>query len=189
MSTIPEGRQRLELDSTWRAFKWDQADEFVGSMEQALNHLPGDGIKGADVVGVRHTRGQSRVLLIGEFKDFANPTIPAWDRAKAASNATSDKVLRDIVRKVVDTLSGATFSHNAQSQRSADLDGWRLALAGRGTSVLILVCVEFPRSQAVAHLAWTKALQQRLRWLGPNARVIVTTSARPFQGSGLRYAV
>lgn len=96
--------------------------------------------------------------------------------------------MQDIVRKVIDTLSGATFAHDAQRQRSVDLHGWRPALGRSTTTMLVLVCIEVPATQAVAALAWTKKLQQRLRWLGPAARVVVTTSARPFNGMGVAYS-
>jgi len=156
-------------------------------METAFHQLKGEGVKAADVVAIHDAPRSQKTLLVAEFKDFDDPTMPMARRIKTAHAAVSDVVLRDIVRKVIDTLSGATFSHDAALQRCTELDGWRSSLGLRRTSLLVLVCVEIPRTQAIAHLAWTTDLQRRLRWLGPEARILVTTSARPFQGSGVRY--
>ena len=188
MTTITEDRQRLHFDSSWVAFKWDEGHEFKGSMDGALHQL-GTGVKAADVVAARSIRYQPKTLLVAEFKDFDHPNIPVPQRLQAAQAAVSDELMRDIIRKVIDTLTGATFAHDAGQQRCNELSGWRPALARATTSLLILVCVELPPSQAVSALAWTKALQQRFRWLGPNAQVIVTSSARPFQGQGVRYSL
>lgn len=189
MTSVRERRQRLDLDPTWRVVKWDAAAEFSGSMDQALHQLPSDGVKAADVVAVRVQPRRPRTILVAEFKDFANPTIPASRRAEKAMQATSDELMRDVVRKIIDTLSGATFAHDSQGTRSGELDEWRPALGRTSTSLLVLLCVEVPPSQAVAVLPWTKNIQRRLRWLGPNARVIVTSSARPFRGDGVAYGV
>jgi len=188
VTSIVEDRQRLDFDASWRVLKWDEADEFVNGLQPALHQLKG-GIKAADVVGVRSVPRRERTLLIAEFKDFDHPDVPPPRRQQVACAAVSDELTRDIVRKVIDTLSGATFAHDAQRQRCGDLEGWRPALGRSTTTLLVLVCIEVPATQAVAALAWTKKLQQRLRWLGPRACVIVTTSARPFNGAVIAYSV
>jgi hypothetical protein len=189
MTSVIERRQRLDLDSTWDVVKWDEADEFDGSMDQALHNLPADGVKAADVVGVRSQPRQPRVVLVAELKDFAHPNVPLVHQQRVALQATSGELMRDVVRKVIDTLCGATFAHDASAVRCAELDAWRRALGRSSTSLLILLCIEVPATQALAVLPWTKELQRRLRWLGPKARVIVTSSARPFRGDGVVYAV
>ena len=188
MTTIREGRQTLSFDTSWSVLKWDGSHEFVGSMDAALHQL-GGGVKAADVVGVRDIRRQAKLLLIAEFKDFEHPGIPTSRRAAAALAATSGDLMQNIVRKIVDTLSGATFAHDSSQQRCPELDSWRPALGRATTRMLVLVCVEMPESQGLAALPWTKELQRRLRWLGPNTRVIVSTSCRPFRGEGITYQV
>lgn len=115
--------------------------------------------------------------------------MPRAQEEQAARAAVSDTLMGDVVRKVVDTLAGATFAHDSRGRRNADLDGWRPALGRSTTALLVLLCIEVPASQTVAALAWTKQLQRRLRWLGPRARVLVTTSQRPFNGVGISYLV
>ena len=189
MTSVSERRQRLDFDTSWQVVKWDESDEFDGSMDPALHQLPPDGVKAADVVGVRTQSRRPRTILIAEFKDFDHPSVPAHDHARVAEQATSDAVMRDLVRKVIDTLSGATFAHDASASRCAELDDWRPALARASTSLLVLLCIEVPATQALAVLPWTKELQRRLRWLGPKTQVIVTSSARPFRGDGGAYVV
>lgn len=188
MISIVEDRQRLDFDPSWRVVKWDETDEFINGLQAALHQLEG-GIKAADVVGVRSIPHRERTLLVAEFKDYDHPNVPVAQRRQNALAAVSDDLMQDIVRKVIDTLSGATFAHDAEQQRCVDLEGWRPALGRSTTTMLVLVCIEVPATQAVAALAWTKKLQQRLRWLGPRARVLVTTSARPFNGVGVAYSV
>lgn len=187
MTTINEGRQALHFDSSWRVLKWDESDEFVGSMDRALHQLPRDGVKAADVVGMRDIRHQPKMLLIVEFKDFDSPNIPRAQRGAVALAAVSDNLMRDIVRKVIDSLSGATFAHDSVHKRCTELNPWRPALGCVKTTMLVLLCIEVPKSQLIAALSWTKELQGRLRWLGPRSRVIVTSSSRPFQGDGITY--
>jgi hypothetical protein len=188
MKSVAERRQRLDFDASWRVLKWDEADEFIDGLQPSLHQLAG-GIKAADVVGVRAIPRRARTLLIAEFKDFDHPNIPSEQRSQLALDAVSDELMQGIVRKVIDTLTGATFAHDARLQRCADLEGWRPALGRSTTTLLILLCIEVPASQSVAVLAWTKVLQQRLRWLGPRTRVVVTTSMRPFNGLGVTYSV
>lgn len=188
MTSIQEGRQHLHFDRSWMILKWDQSAEFIGSMDGAMHQLA-DGVKAVDVIGVREIRHRPRMLLIAEFKDFSHPDIPASKKAEVARSAISDQLMRNIVRKVIDSLSGATFAHDSDQRRCAELTSWRPALGRRTTTMLVLLCIEVPRSQSIAALAWTKQLQQRLRWLGPDTRVIVTSSARPFSGDGVRYEV
>lgn len=187
MTTVTEGRQRLELDDSWRVLKWDAADEYVHGMQRALHQL-GGGLSAADVVATRRMPRQ-RTLMVVELKDFEHPRIPDHEREQNALDAVSDTLMRDIVRKVVDTLAGATFAHDGKQRRCPALDDWRPAIGLATTRILILLCIEVPASQAVAALAWTKQLQRRLRWLGPHARVVVTNSARPFAGIGVAYRV
>jgi hypothetical protein len=157
-------------------------------MDRSLHQLA-DGVKAADAIAVRDVRYRPKLLLLAEFKDFDHPQIPPAQRAAAALSAVSDPLMRDVVRKVIDTLCGATFAHDSSQQRCVELTGWRPALGRPSTNLLILLCIEVPATQAVAALAWTKQLQRRLRWLGPNARVVVTNRARPFVGDGLTYRV
>lgn len=184
---IQEGRQQLEFDSAWKVLRWDISAEFTGSFEQALHQLTGEGVKAADVAGARVERGQIRTLLVAEFKDFNHPGIPSRQQKTEAERGISDQLTRNVVRKVIDTLCGATFAHDVRDRRSPELDDWRPSLARSTTALLILVCVEVPKSQAAAAGPWTKRLQQRLRWLGPNAQVIVTNRFRAFQGDGISY--
>lgn len=181
MTTIREQRQSLEFDSSWQVFKWDTSSEFVGSFEQTLHELPGEGAKAADVAGIRTLRGSPRTLVIAEFKDFNRPGPEAIERA------VSDDLARNIVRKVIDTLCAATFSHDSAGLRRKELTEWRPSLGRSTTNILILVCVEVPEVLSPAAGAWSKKLQQKLRWLGPNASVIVTNSSRPFVGDGIIY--
>lgn len=189
MTAIVEGRQRLDFDASWNVVKWDDADEFKGSMERALHQLSGNSVKAADVVAVRQRQGSSPTMLVAELKDFAHPEIPADRRAQHALQATSDRLMAAVVRKVIDTLCGASHSYGASDERSEELEAWRTALGASEYRLLILVCVEVPRTQLAAVLTWTKALQQRLRWLGPHASVLVTTSRTPFRAEGIEYSV
>lgn len=189
MTTVTEGRQELTFDASWRALKWDESQEFKGSMEATFAGLSERSVKAADVVGVRRGRGITPVALIAEFKDFDHPKIPAAQRAAAAQRGVSDEVMRDVIAKVVDSLCGAAFAHDTAGRRAQQLDGWRTALGLKTTSVLVLVCAELPITQAVAGVAWTAALKKRLRWLGPDAHIVVTSSSRPFRGEGLAYGL
>lgn len=189
MMTITEGRQKLTLDASWHAVKWDEALEFKGSMESTFAQLSGRSVKAVDVVGVRRGRGIATVLLVAEFKDFDRPHLPAAQAIAVARQGTSDEVMRDIIAKVIDSLCGAAFAHDVAGARVSELDHWRTALDLKTTGVLVLVCVELPASQAMSVLPWTTALKRRLRWLGPSARVIVTGARRPFRGDGLAYEV
>ncbi len=186
MRSIHERRQTLTFDSSWQAFKWDEADEYTRGLQASLVH---GGAKASDVVGVRVLPRQPRTLLVAEFKDFDHPDIPAGDRHTAALAGVSDALMHDVARKVIDTLAGATFAHDHNQMRTSELDRWSPAVGRATTDLLVLVCVELPLTQSVAALAWTKKLQQRLRWLGPRAKVIVTSSARPFDGIGVTYSL
>jgi hypothetical protein len=184
VTQVNERRQVLQFDSSWTVIKWDEAPEFVGSFEGALHNLPGEGVKAADVAGVRTLSNQPRTLLVAEFKDFNRPG------PDAAKRSVSDDLARNVVRKVIDTLCAVTFSHDSSQQRSSSaLDEWTPSLGRTTTTLLVLICVEVPPSLAVAAGAWSKKLQQKLRWLGPNARVLVTNEFRPFEGDGITYEV
>jgi len=189
MTVISDGRQHLDFDASWSASKWDESPAFVGSFEQALHNLAGEGVKAADAVGVRIVRGRSTTLLIAEFKDFNRPGATRRQQEEESEGSISDKLARNIVRKVVDTLCGATFAHDAQDQRPEELASWRQSLGRPTTALLVLICVEVAASQAVAAGPWTKKLKGRLRWLGPDTQVLVTNGSRPFAGGGLRYRV
>jgi hypothetical protein len=185
MGTLRERRQSLDFDRGWLVVKWDDCDEFTHGIRTAFHQLEG-GVSGADGVGARPGDG---VGLIVEFKDYDHPDIPPSQRAAKAREAVSDKLVRLLVRKVIDTLCGATFSHDAADRRSAALRSWQSTIGSDASELLILFCIEVPRSQALAVLPWTKKLQQQLGWLGPRARVIVTSGDRPFAGAGVRYHV
>ena len=43
--------------------------------------------------------------------------------------------MRDIIRKVIDTLTGATFAHDAGQQRCNELSGWRACAGASGYRV------------------------------------------------------
>jgi hypothetical protein len=188
MATITEGRQCLDFDATWGAFQWDLAKEFVGSMDGSLHQLAGDGVKAADVVGVKGTGSSgSAILLIAEFKDFAQPMIPGRRRAAVMLQAESEKLRRDIVRKVIDTLTGATFAHDSNGKQRSELKRWRAAAADTTVGLLILVCVELSKPAVITML--NNDLRRRLRWLGPNATVLVTSSATPYSALGISYHV
>ncbi len=188
MATITEGRQHLDFDATWGAFQWDLAEEFVGGMDKALHQLAGDGVKAADVVGVKGgDLSGSSILLIAEFKDFAHPTIPVRDRAGVMLQAESAHLRRDIVRKIIDTLTGATFAHDSENNKRPELTRWRAAAAETPVRLLILVCVELSKPAVITML--NDELQRRLRWLGPHAMVLVTSSATPFSALGISYRV
>lgn len=188
MAMITEGRQRLEFDATWRALKWDSAKEFIGSMDGALHQLPGEGVKAADVVGVKSRESSGTAMLfIGEFKDFAHPAIPARQRTAVVLQAKSDKLQRDVVRKVIDTLAGATFAHDSGDIQRLELKRWRAATADATVRLLILLCVELPKPAVITML--NGELRRRLRWLGPNATVLVTSSATPFSALGISYRI
>lgn len=77
-----------------------------------------------------------------------------------------------------------TGSSAARSSRA-----WRPTLGSTTARLLVLFCIEVPATKATEVEFWTKRLQQRLDWLGPNANVIVTSSATPFRGAGIRYRV
>lgn len=188
MPTIEERRQRLVFKSSWNAFKWDASDEFVHGMSQALNGLPADGVKAADVVGIRSSgKSEAGVVFIGEFKDFEHPHIPLSQRARAIEQAESAELRRDITRKVIDTLSGVTFAHGANGTRREELNLWRNAIATQRVKLLVLVCIEMSKPAIVSML--TNDLRRRLRWLGPEATVLVTSSATPFSGMGISYQI
>lgn len=187
---ITEGRQHLEFDSSWQVVAWDATDEydFLKSTFANLSATPPRSVKGSDVVGVRPAVGSRRaVVAVAEFKDFDHPNIPPGQRLAAARHATSDKLMSDVIAKVIDTLVGASFGHDATRSRLAALDEWRRSLGDPHTQILVLVCVELPASQVLAAQAWATALKRRLRWLGGRASVSVTSSRSPFRGSGIRY--
>lgn len=187
MTTISEGRQHLDFDNDWIVVKWDERAEFTTGLRGALQRK-GGGVKGADVVGIGGPRG-AKVALVAELKDFANPQIPDERAADVAAKAVSDELIDDLVRKVIDTLCGITFSHDRSHQRGPELAPWRPALVSTTTQLLVLFCIEVPQSQAAVVGPWTKRLQRRLRWLGPQARVLVTSSARPFPWDGIAYRI
>jgi hypothetical protein len=180
MATIHEDRQRLDFDPTWAVSKWDIASEFTDGLGSAT-----PGVKAADVVGVRASR--PRAVLVAEFKDFTNPRIPAHELAQASRKAESPALLDDLVKKVIDTLGGATFAHDGKNERKEALLAWRSAVARPTTKILILVCLEVPKPAIVNALS--AALRQRLGWLGPNATVLVTAAVTPLVDLGISYRV
>jgi hypothetical protein len=189
MTAITEGRQRLAFDATWQVVEWDEADEFKGSMDFSFSGLPGRSVKAADAVGVRRRRGVPPLLLIAEFKDFDRTHLSARQQARIAAQGVSADVMRDVIAKVIDSLCGAGFAHDASGARLEALERWRSAVGLQAVAVLVLVCAELPVTQAVAAVTWTTELKRRLRWLGPRSRVLVTNRHRPFQGVGLEYSV
>ncbi len=188
MTTISAKRQRLTFDDTWQAVEWDLMPEYKGSMENAFYGLVGRSVKACDVVGVRRAPGHSPILLAAEFKDFDQTHLPADQRLAVARQGVSDEVMQAIISKLIDTLAGATFSHDRDGRRCAELERWRSAIGLKNTRLLVLVCVELPRTQQLAATIWTTELKRRLRWLLPRASVIVTSSRAPFSGAGVVYA-
>lgn len=77
----------------------------------------------------------------------------------------------------------------AERDRSPGAQAFRKAVGAPGAALLVMLCIEGTRSQAVAAGPWTKDLQRRLRWLGPRARVVVTSRFTPFDELGIRYRV
>lgn len=183
MNVVSEDRQRVEFDATWSVCKWDFAAEFDGSMGAALHQLPRDGVKAADIVGARNSADGT--ILVAELKDFTNPNIPPAHLAAAAEKAESKELAGDIVRKVIDTLAGATFSHDVRDRRCRELANWRSTLARSRTKILVLVFIEVAKPAVLTMLS--ADLQARLRWLGPNSSVFVTGS--PFDAAGLAYRI
>lgn len=190
MTAIREDRQELSLDRTWQAVKWDEAAEFKGSMEVTFHALPpGRSVKAADVVAVRRRRGASPLLLIAEFKDFNRPNLPPNIRTTLAEQALTSELMRNVLAKVIDSLAGAAFAHDKSGTRSPELQAWHAAIGVRTVSLLVLICVEVPPSQAPTVLAWTTELKRRLRWLGSKSHVLVTSSLTPMSGTGITYKV
>lgn len=184
-ATIQEDRQELEFNSAWSVCKWDVAPEFTDSLVSAMSGVAGTGVKGADVVGAKTKR--PKAVVIAEFKDFTNPAIPAHARAQAAEKAESATLANDLVKKIIDTLTGATFSHDKTSTRKSALVAWRTALARPTTKLLVLVCIEVSKPALVNMLELK--LRSRLQWLGPNATILVTTAATPLEGLGISYRI
>lgn len=190
-SLLRERRQELHFSDDWAVVKWDECAEFKEGIATAFDQLKGDGVKGADGVGVSLAAGRtgSQIALVVEFKDYAHPDIPEHQRAQRAREAVSDELLQTLVRKVIDTLCGATFASDRQGDRSDVLTRWHSAIGSQTSRLLVLFCIEVPRSQAVAILPWTTKLQQKLHWLGLRANVIITSSSVPFSQAGIRYRV
>jgi hypothetical protein len=189
---IREDRQLLQFDSRWRVVRWDEADEFKGSMEPTFSNLTSAmrSVKAGDVVAIREaTLTDPPLLLVAEFKDFDHPNILPHQRAAAALHGTSHELMSDVLAKVIDTLTGATYAHDQQGVRCDELRSWRATAADNAANLLVLICVELPRTQIVAAQTWTTDLKRRLAWLGPNAHVVVTTSAAPYDANGVRYAL
>ena len=190
-SPLKERRQQLHFSDDWAVVKWDKCPEFKQGIATAFDQLSGDGVKGADGIGVSLAASDtgSEIALVVEFKDYDHPDIPPRQRAQKAREAVSDELLQILVRKVIDTLCGATFSCDRQGSRSDLLAHWHTAIGSQTSRLLVLFCIEVPRTQAAAILPWTKKLQQRLHWLGPRANVIITSSSVPFSHAGVRYRV
>jgi hypothetical protein len=191
MSAIREDRQELSFDQSWQTLKWDQAVEFKGSMEKTFYEpLQGRSVKAVDVVGARRRGvGAPPLLLVAEFKDFNRPNLPPNARTSAAQQALTNELMRDVLAKVVDSLCGVTFAHDPSGGRSTESEAWRATASLRTVSVLVLICVEVPPSQAPTINVWTTELRKRLRWLGPRSAVIVTSSLRPYAGNGISYSL
>lgn len=150
------------------------------------SYAPPEGVKAADVIGIRG-HPSTTTLLVAEFKDYINPAIPPHEMAQAAEKVASNQLLAELTRKVIDTLAGATFSHDGNDSRCVELNEWRPALARSTTKIFVLVCVEAP-DPLIANI-WTKELQRRLRWLGPSATVLATSGTTRFEGAGISYRV
>jgi len=188
VTTIAAKRQRLTFDDTWQAVEWDLMPEYKGSMENAFHGLVGRSVKACDVVGVRRAAGHAPIILVAEFKDFDQTHLPADERLAVARQGVSDDVMQAIISKLIDTLAGATFSHDRDGRRCGELERWRSAVGLKNTRLLVLICVELARSEDPLATIWTTALKQRTRWLLPRASVIVTSSRAPFSGVGVEYA-
>lgn len=189
MTTITEGRQQLSFDATWHVVKWDEADEFIGSMESSFASLQGRSVKAADAVGVRRVRGATPLLLVAELKDFDQKHLSPEQQAIVAAQGVSPEVMRDVIAKVIDSLCGAGFAHDTSGARLEALERWRGAVGLQTVAVVVLVCVELPVTQAVVAVTWTTELKRRLRWLGPRSHVFVTSGRAPFRGAGLAYSI
>lgn len=192
MAEVVDDRQRLTFDDdVWHAVKWDDEPEFLGHLQSTFANLtPAKrtrGVKAADVTAVGSLNGRP-VILIGEFKDFDHPNASAAERAKVATDAATHQLLTDVLSKLLDTMAGRTFAFD-DDRASPQRASWRAALGDPDVELLLLLCVELPRTQVLTALAWQKALQRRLRWVGSNARVLVTTSHRPFADLGVAYGL
>ncbi len=206
MTTVSERRQHLDFDPYWQVAKWDKSGEFIDGMSKAFDvsaalrsrtskpaNGPRDGVKAADVVGVRDAPAEPKIVFVAEFKDFVHPSIPPEQRAQAAEKSHSGELIDEIVRKVIDTLAGATFSHDSADNRRDELTEWRPALARSTTKIFVLMCVE--ELDPVFAGVLTKELQRRLKWLGKSATVLATTGATsttgatPFSGAGISYRI
>lgn len=185
MTTVSERRQHLDFDGSWQVIKWDEAREYTGQIEAAV---PGPAeaqpVKATDVVAAR-----ASLLVVAEFKDFDLPSIPQQEREQAARGAASDKLAPALVRKVIDSLAGATFSHDLDDARCAPLRSFAGVIADAKTPMLVLFCIEVTRTQAAAIVPLTTLLKKRLRWLGPNARVLVVSGSASFADVGVEYRV
>jgi hypothetical protein len=189
MTEIIEGRQKLDFDTTWRVVKWDETGEYKGSMDFSFAGLPGRSVKAADAVGVRRVKGATPLLLIAELKDFDQKHLSPQKQARIAARGVTPEVMRDVIAKVIDSLCGAGFAHDASGMRAQPLERWRGAIGLQTVSVVILVCIELPLGQAVAAVTWTTEFKRRLRWLGPRSRIFVTSGRAPFDGAGLVYSI
>ncbi len=188
---IPEGRQELKLSPSWNACKWDASEAYAHGIGQAFSGLEGArGVKAADLVASRD--GVAPVLMIGEFKDFAHPSIPKADRKRVAAQAVSLQLVESLIAKVIDTLAGATFARGSAGSREPVFNRWRDRVGSPEAALLILVMVEFPDRQASSVLALQTRLKQQLFWLGQGARVAVicsSTDLKPYRRLGIEYRV
>jgi hypothetical protein len=121
--------------------------------------------------------------MVAEFKDYSHP------QAVATGQSQSQVALRDVMRKVMDSIVGATFAHNATGARCVELRE-RRAVSATQPAVLVLFCVETtPTQAAIVVNAWRTELQRRLNWLGPGAQIVVTCGASAFRKLGIIYRV
>lgn len=179
---VRERRLSLTFEDGWAVTKWDEGSEYRDGLQTT------NGVKACDVVAVRPD-GPRPILVLAEFKDFDDPKISNSRRAAAARKATSATLIEELVHKTLDTLAGATFAHDQEHQRSGVLAAWDRVIRRGSPSILLLFCIEFPGSQEPMILPWSTKLKQRLRYLGPDVHVVVTSRDSVFDRLGIRYAV
>lgn len=188
MTSFLEGRQRLELTAEWQCLKWDEAPEYVGPLQGSFNDLVVDrprSVKAADLVAAAHGDDQATFLLVVELKDFASPGMSRNQQRIAAEKAKSDQLMSDVVAKVVDSLAGATFSHDKQDTRCGELDTWRAAVGDTDADIIVLLGIEVP-DRAFLTVLHT-GLKKRLRWIGPRASILVASA--PLRLRGVTYTI
>lgn len=145
------------------------------------------GVKAVDVLAARLVRGERTLLLAAEMKDFSDPAVPEQYRPDKARQALSDQVMGVVVRKVVDSLCGATYAHDSTGRRCRELRPWRTALSTADLAVFYFVGLPNPAS--IESVTWTTELKKRLGWLVPFGTVFVITSNTTMPEIGLSYTM